>query len=71
MLVAATVISCGGNNRNESDHSASENAEESVDDNSGDNISPQLKDSADRFKIDTIKPATSADKAKQMDLEKQ
>jgi hypothetical protein len=40
MLVAATVISCGGNNRNESDHSVSENGEENVNDNSGENISP-------------------------------
>jgi hypothetical protein len=64
IFLGAIIVACG----NASDRSANEgsgtlNSEENVEDNSGENISPQLKtdaDSTSRLEVDTVSSATGA-----------
>jgi hypothetical protein len=67
LLLIAGITSC--NPRNERPENSSLNAEENVEENSGENISPQLEDSTDRFKVDSISSANEANEEKKNDLE--
>jgi hypothetical protein len=70
ILIAAFVLSCNSRSEGPSDNeSSSKNAEENVEKNSGENISPQLEDSTDRFKVDSISSANEANEKKKNELE--
>jgi hypothetical protein len=68
VLTAVIALACSGDNREKS--AGSLNSEENVDENSGESISPQLKDSADRLEVDTVSSASGAQEQKDNELNK-
>lgn len=70
LLLIAGAASCNSRSDNADNGKSTLNTEENVDENSGENISPQLEDSANRFKVDSISSASEADEQKKKDLEK-
>ncbi len=69
LLLIASAASCNTGSDNSTNGKSSQNTEENVDENSGENISPQLEDSTNRFKVDSISSASEADQEKKKDLE--
>lgn len=70
LLLIAGAAGCNVRSDNDNmDNESTLNTEESVDENSGENISPQLEDSANRFKVDSISTANDNDQEKKKDLE--
>lgn len=66
-IAAAIVAACGDGSR---DRNADvRDTEENVEENSRENISPQLEDSADRFEVDSLSSAEEIQKAKEKELE--
>ena len=66
ILAAIVGLSCGGNKSEQP--SGEVNSAENVDENSGDNISPQLTDSADRLEVDTVNSASGVEAQKDKEL---
>jgi hypothetical protein len=69
LLLIASAVSCNSRSNSSENSKSTLNTEENVDENSGENISPQLEDSTDRFKVDSISSANDADRQKKKDLE--
>jgi hypothetical protein len=69
LLLIASAASCNSRSDSSDNGKSTLNTEENVDENSGENISPQLEDSANRFKVDSISSASEADQQKKKDLE--
>ena len=69
LLVAlASAASCNSRSDSSDNGKSTLNTEENVDENSGENISPQLEHSANRFKVDSMSSASEADQQKKKDL---
>lgn len=68
VLLAVTALSCGNENRNQDGTSGSANTVENVDESSGEQVSPQLEDSADRLNVDTVASPGSTDREKENEL---
>jgi hypothetical protein len=62
LILSLTLLACGK-------PSESNEQETKVEENSGENISPQLEDSVDRFKVDSISSAKEAQEEKANELE--
>ena len=69
LLVTSIAFACGGKDNEGTQSSDAANSVDNVEENSGDNISPQLEDSANRLEVDTVKSATGAQKQKNGDLD--
>jgi hypothetical protein len=70
ILPVAIALSCG--DRSASNENANTNTSESAGDvekNSGENISPQLEDSVDRFTVDSLNSASEIQKEQGEELE--
>lgn len=65
----AIAASCNNRTESNDNKNAARNTEENVEENSGENISPQLVDSTDRFKVDSISSADEANEQKENDLD--
>lgn len=66
--MAGFFIGCGSGSDNNSEAEARE-IDEDVEEYSGENISPQLEDSADRFEVDTLSSAQEIEQQKENELE--
>jgi hypothetical protein len=69
LSIIVIAASCNSRSENSENNNAARNAEENVEENSGENISPQLEDSTDRFKVDSISSANEANQEKKNELE--
>lgn len=70
LLVIATALSCNSRSDRQSNvEQSSRNEDDNVEENSGENISPQLEDSTDRFNVDSISSAQEANEKKKNELE--
>jgi hypothetical protein len=69
LFMIVIAASCNSRSENTDNNNASRNSEENVEENSGDNVSPQLQDSTDRFKVDSISSADEASEEKKNELE--
>lgn len=71
MISSFIVFGCGEKTENRNDNNTDEAVqnESAVEQNSGENISPQLEDSVDRFTVDSVSSAAGANEAKKDELE--
>ena len=67
LFAAGLFTACG--ERSSDKNAEARNGEENVEESSGENVSPQLEDSADRFEVDSISSASEANKEKKNELE--
>lgn len=67
VLTAVIALACGDNREKSA---GSLNSEENVDANSGESISPQLEDSADRLEVDTVSSHSEVEKQKDDNLDR-
>lgn len=62
LFTASLLTGCGKGSDNQNPDAR--NDESNIEENSGENISPQLEDSADRFAVDSISSAREANEEK-------
>jgi hypothetical protein len=68
LILLAIGFACS-NDRQKDATEKTEANNEVVEESSGENISPQLEDSVDRFKVDSISSAAEANEQKKNELE--
>ena len=68
ILAALMAFACAQKTERETDDEAVHN-DAAVEENSGENISPQLEDSVDRFAVDSVSSAAGINEEKKDDLD--
>ena len=70
IAITATMMACGDRDRNSTaEENPGTDQAEAVEEYSGENISPQLEDSVNRFNVDTISSAGDAAQRRDNDLD--